>query len=80
VSALADKAAEAFVRKLRYPDAQAANSTIYRARLCTAEFQLNAVELCCSPSGIRCQNVELDPVGFEREILESATFFGALNA
>ena len=60
--------------------AQAANGTIYSAWLCTVEFQLNAVEFSGGPSGIRWQNVELDPIGFEREILKSAPFFGAPKA
>ena len=59
--------------------AQAANSTICRARLCTVLFRLNAVEFCGGPSGIRWQNVKLDLVGFECEMLKSPAFFRGLD-
>lgn len=44
------------------------------------EFQLNAVEFRGGPSGIEWQYVELHPIGFDREIFDSATFFRALDA
>src|SRR2546429_6943050 len=55
------------------------NSTICRARLCTVQFRLNAVEFCGGPSGIRWQNVKLDLVGFECEMLKSPAFFRGLD-